>query len=434
MSEELSAEPRNSYRALLTNVNFMKLWLAQIFSQLAANLLNFALIIRVFDLAAGTKYASISVSLLVLAFGVPSIIFALLAGAYVDHLDRKKVLIITNLIRAVLVVGFLFFDSNLLMIYGLVFVISIFSQFFVPAEAAAMPKVVDKRDLPAANSLFLFTLYGSFAVGYALAGPIISAWGQDAIYWVTGGAFLFATLLCMALPKMHAAVKGLNFAAINHQVATTIGTTTRKIASTPRLLFPIMNLTIIQMMVGVVAVIAPALALVLFGQNLAAVSGQIIVPAAIGMLLGAAVVGYWLKKSDRIVTIDIGILLAVIVLIAAYFIPYFKDSAIYHTMIITGLFVVGFSAAIISVTAQTLLQTNSTDEERGKIFGTLNMMMNIAASIPVLLAGIIADILSPLSVLAISGLLIGAYGVYQFLTIRKHEQLYSSNDKKQGLN
>ena len=433
MSEELQGESRNSYRVLLTNFNFMKLWLAQIFSQLAANLLNFALIIRVFYLAAGTKYASISVSLLVLAFGIPSIIFALLAGAYVDHLDRKKVLIVTNLIRAVLVVGFLFFDSNLIMIYVLVFVISIFSQFFVPAEAAAMPKVVDKRDLPAANSLFLFTLYGSFAIGYALAGPVISAWGQDAIYWIAGGAFLFATLLCFGLPKMSAAMKGLNFSAINHQVASTIGQSTRKILSTPRLLFPIMNLTIIQMMIGVVAVIAPALALVLFGQNLAVVSGQIIVPAAIGMLIGAAVAGYWLKKSDKIITIDIGIGISVVVLIAGFFLPNFKDSSLYNLIIMACLFLIGFSAAIISVTAQTLLQTNSSDEERGKIFGTLNMMMNIAASIPVLLAGIIADILSPLTVLAISGLFIGIYGIYQFLTIRKHELLYSKGKDNQGL-
>ena len=98
---------------LLTNKNFLKLWTSQLFSQLSANLLNFALIIRVFDLAAGTKYASISVSLLVLAFGVPSIIFALLAGAYVDHLDRKKVLVATNIIRAILVLMLLFFDNNL---------------------------------------------------------------------------------------------------------------------------------------------------------------------------------------------------------------------------------------------------------------------------------------------------------------------------------
>ncbi len=113
--------------------------------------------------------------------------------------------------------------------------------------------------------------------------------------------------------------------------------------------------------------------------------------------------------------------------------PNFKDSSFYNILIMVGLFLIGFSAAIISVTAQTLLQTNSSDEERGKIFGTLNMMMNIAASIPVLLAGIIADILSPLSVLAISGFLIGIYGVYQFVTIRKHELLYAKGENKQGL-
>lgn len=239
---------------------------------------------------------------------------------------------------------------------------------------------------------------------------------------------MLATLLCLGLPRMQAAVKGLNFAAINHQVATTIGQSTRKILSTPRLLFPIMNLTIIQMMIGVVAVIAPALALVLFGQNLAVVSGQIIVPAAIGMLVGAAVAGYWLKKSDKIITIDVGIIISVIVLIAGFFLPNFKDSSLYNIIIMVGLFLIGFSAAIISVTAQTLLQTNSDDEERGKIFGTLNMMMNIAASIPVLLAGIVADVLSPLSVLAISGVLIGIYGVYQFMTIRKHEQIYKKTN------
>ena len=95
--------------SLFKNFNFLKIWFAQIFSQLAANILNFALIIRVFDLSQNTSFANIAVSLLVLAFGVPSIIFAVLAGAYVDHMDRKKVLVITNILRALLVLLFLFF-------------------------------------------------------------------------------------------------------------------------------------------------------------------------------------------------------------------------------------------------------------------------------------------------------------------------------------
>jgi predicted MFS family arabinose efflux permease len=111
------------YVQLLKNTNFLKIWSAQLLSQIASNLLNFALIIRIFDLAANTPFANISVSLLILSFGIPSIIFAVLAGAYVDHLDRKKVLVITNLLRAVLVLMFLLFEQNLFMVYGLVFVI-----------------------------------------------------------------------------------------------------------------------------------------------------------------------------------------------------------------------------------------------------------------------------------------------------------------------
>ena len=76
------------YAQLLKNRNFLKIWSAQLVSQIASNLLNFALIIRIFDLASKTQFANISVSLLILSFGIPSIIFAVLAGAYVDHLDQ----------------------------------------------------------------------------------------------------------------------------------------------------------------------------------------------------------------------------------------------------------------------------------------------------------------------------------------------------------
>jgi len=84
-------------------------------------------------------------------------------------------------------------------------------------------------------------------------------------------------------------------------------------------------------------------------------------------------------------------------------------------------FGVGFANAMIGVSAQTLLQIHSTDEERGKIFGTLNMMMNLAATLPVLLAGITADLISPSSVLLIAGSMVAVYGVYQFVTLKKHE-------------
>jgi len=413
------------YKRLLTNRNFLKIWLAQLFSQLAANLLNFALIIRVFELSANTKYANIAVSLLILAFGVPSIIFAVLAGAYVDHMDRKKVLVITNIARAVLVLCFLLFETNLMFVYLMVFVISTFSQFFTPAEAAAMPRLVKKRDLTIANSFFLFTLYGSFAVGYALAGPVISSFGQNAVYWLTSGAFMVSALLCLTLPRINAELKGINIAQINSQVMSMIGQTTKKILSTPKLSFPILNLSIIQMMIGVIAVIAPALSISLFNQSLAVASTKIIIPISIGMLFGAFISGYILRKSKKIITIDLGIGVAVLILVSSYFLPRLESLALYIPVIVIGVFILGIAVSMISVTAQTLLQVNSSDEERGKIFGMLNMMMNIAATIPVLIAGVVADIVSPLAAISIAGMAIGIFGIYQFLTIRKHEAIYN---------
>ena len=407
------------YNKLLRNPDFLKIWVAQLTSQLASNLLNFALIIRVYELAANTRYANVAVSLLILAFGIPSIIFAVLAGAYVDHWDRKKVLIITNIARAVLVLGFLIFSSNLLMIYLIVFAVSVFSQFFTPAEGAALPKLVDKSDLVSANSLFLFTLYGSFVVGYSLAGPIISLWGSDSVYWVTAVSFIIASVLCITLPNLRAKLEPKDLRQVNREVFTTIHHNFTKIIKNPNLMLPIANLTIAQAMLGVIAVLAPAIAILIFNQSLAAVSYKIVVPAALGMVIGAILVGLVFKKTSKTKLINIGIGVAALMLISLSFVPELNGLRLFGAIVTLIALILGISNGFVSVSAQTLLQLNSTDETRGKIFGTLNMMMNIAAIIPVFLAGVTADLISPLSVLTISGVLIGLYGIFQYRLFAK---------------
>lgn len=411
--------------SVIRNPQFTKIWLAQITSQIATNLINFALLIRVYDLAQHTPYASIAVSILVLSFGVPSIIFALLAGAYVDHLDRKKVLIVTNVLRAILVLGFVIFNQSIIAIYVIVFLISTLSQFFTPAEAAALPRLVEKKQLLSANSLFLLALYSSFILGYSLAGPLIAFGTIQLVYWVTAVCFVVAAILSARLPQMKALEAGLNITQINHQVFVTIRATTRKIFHSPQLKFPIVNLTIGQMMIGVFAVVAPALAIVLFHQNLANVSVKMIVPAAVGLVVGALLVSQWLKNAKKVLLINIGVLLAVLGLLSFGVVTHLESTPVFGWVVVLVSFTLGFSNALVSVSAQTLLQMHSRDEERGKIFGTLNMMMNLGAMLPVLLAGVTADLISPTWVLFIAGILIAIYGVYQFFTLKKHEKLFA---------
>ncbi len=408
-----------AYRSLLKNWNFDKLWGAQLFSQLAANILNFALILRVYELAAGTRYANIAVSIFILSFGLPSIFFAVFAGAFIDHLDRKKVLVLTNILRAALVLLFFLVEKNLLLVYGLIFVISTITQFFVPAEGSALPNIVKKNDLVPANSLFLFTIYGSFIVGYSLAGPIIGSWGIEAVYVVTSVCFLVAAVLSAMLPPLRAVDKrDIPLAAIASQVRGSLRSNLSNIYHNRKLLFPILQLTIAQGLTNIIIVLAPALSLLLLGRSLATSSQVFILPAGIGMVGGAIIIGQFLRKKNKVRLIEIGLLLAATCLLALGLVKELPVSNIALTVSVLALSL-GFANALVSVSAQTLLQLNSTEETRGKIFGALNMMVNIAATIPVLLAGVTADLVSPLTVLIAVAVLIVVYLVVQRRSLNK---------------
>jgi MFS family permease len=256
-------------------------------------------------------------------------------------------------------------------------------------------------------------MYASFVVGYSLAGPIVLAFGSNSVYYVTSIAFIIASALCATLPSLRAEKSVKSIAEINREVFSTIRYSLNKIFTNPRLILPIINLTIGQAMLGILAVLAPAIAMILFGQSLASVSTMLILPAALGMLFGAIIVGQLFKNISKTKVIDGGILLASAMLILLSTIPVFHKLNFFGLIVTVVAFILGFANGLVGVSAQTLLQLNSTDEARGKIFGTLNMAMNIAAIFPVLLAGIAADLINPLYALSGAGVLIAIYGIFQ---------------------
>ena len=411
------------YRDLFKNFNFLKLWGSQLLSQIASNLLNFALIIRVFELAQGTRFANVAVSLLILSFGIPSIFFAVYAGAYIDHLDRKKVMVASNLLRAGLVLCFLIgsIEQNLWAIYLLIFIISTITQFFIPAEGAALPNVVDKKDLMPANSLFIFTIYASFLLGYSLAGPVVAGLGPDAAYYTTSVAFGVAAILSVFLPSLRATDKNhVGLIDLAKKVAANLHASMSKIMKSHGLLFPILQLTIAQAMTNVIIVLAPSLSLLLLERSLSQATYILVLPAGIGMIGGAVLIGQIFRDSDRAKLISIGLFGAAAGLVIFGSLGKIVPPQLLVPAVVAVALALGFINALVSVSAQTILQLNSTDQTRGQIFGALNMMINIAATLPVLLAGVSADLVSPTTVLIVAGALIFIYAIFQRNFFRKY--------------
>ena len=427
------SELREDAQRLVQNRNFRRLWSAQILSQIAQNLLNFALIIRVFDLAQGTRLANIAVALVILAFGIPSIFFAAAAGVYIDHWNRKKVLVITNALRGLLVLGFPFVEHNLSLLLLLCFTIASITQFFVPAEAAVLPKIVREKDLLRANSLFIFTMYASFIVGYSGSAPVITAFGNQGPYFVTAFMFVLATLLVLALPNLKAEKKSeVPFKQVLRTTQAEIISNFHIIRGNRNLSYPILQITLTQATIGVIVALAPALSLALLHEPLKNAAHVIIIPAGLGLVAGIASVGYIASKVTKVRLMAIGFIFAASSLMLLGLTGALNKHIHGHQLasgpvvavIVASLvFILGFMNAIISSSAQTILQENTTDASRGKVFGALGMAINIAATLPILFAGILASLSSSTKVIFGIGAGLLIYGLYQFATVRKHEAL-----------
>lgn len=412
------------YLSAIRQTNFAKLWVAQIASQVAANLLNFALIIVVFELAQQTRFASFAVSLLVLSFAIPSIFAAPAAGQYVDYWDRKKIMVFANAARALLAFLYLSAEHSLTLILLLTFISATITQLFLPAEAATIPKVVSSKNLLAANSLFVFSMYAAFMVGYSASGPAISWLGEDGPFYVTIGLYVLATVLVMLIPKQP--VKK-NAARPQLHLVRQLKSNWAVIREHPDRYFALTQLAIIQGVVFVLITLAPALSLAILHVPLQQASHVLIIPVGIGMVLGVLLVHSAVRQFSKIRALRVSFLIAAAALIMLGLTgQLYRD---YHgsplvpvaqvgVIVASIMLVLGIMNAMISALAQTLLQETTTDENRGKVFGSLQMMINIASTLPVIFTGILADLISVTKVIMIIGLALGLYGLYSLRQYR----------------
>jgi MFS family permease len=407
------------YLILLRQPNFLRLWLAQILSQVGQNLLNFSLIIVVFDLAQGSRFANLSVALLVIAFGLPALLFASIAGSYVDLWDRKKVLVASNLIRAGLVLLYPFAAHSLWLILLLSFLISTVLQFFVPAETATIPKLVFKKSLLSANSVFIFTIYAAFIVGYSASGPVVALFGNHGPYVVVAVMMFLAGLFSATLPAQPATKAATE--RPRTQIWQHMQENWRLVTSHRERYFSIWQLTITQAVVSVLITLAPALSLALLHIPLQQASHILIIPVGIGMVLGVMLVGSVTRDRAKTTVIQTCLVIAAITLTMVGLsgqlyriyqgntvVPVASISLIVGTLML----MLGLLNALISATAQTMLQESTTDDNRGKVFASLNMMINLAATAPILVAGLLSAVLSVTKVIALLGAALTVYALW----------------------
>jgi MFS family permease len=155
-------------RLVRQNANFRRLWTAQIISEIGDWFYSLAIYSLLLQL---TGHAS-SVALALVLQVIPQTLFGPLSGIVNDRIRRKRVMIATDLVRAVIVFSMLAVRSRgmVWLVYPLLFAESVMWAFFEPARTAVIPNVTTSEDLILANTLSSTTWSLNLVAGAALGG------------------------------------------------------------------------------------------------------------------------------------------------------------------------------------------------------------------------------------------------------------------------
>ena len=160
--------------AVFRRRSFTLLWTGQFVSTVGDALLIAGAGILIFQ----RTNSALGVGLMAAATVAPALVVGLIAGVAVDRFDRRRIMLVADLLRAAIVILIpVLIRFDLVFLYLLVAASAAVSEFFSPALDATLPEIAPDEELGAANSLMAISSFGSTAVGFA-AGGLIAAMGD----------------------------------------------------------------------------------------------------------------------------------------------------------------------------------------------------------------------------------------------------------------
>lgn len=435
-----STEQRRSttFSSVIKNRGFLNLWINQILVQLSFNSLNFALIIWVFNLTGSNT----AVSALLFAIYLPAVILGLFAGVLVDLIDRKKIVLTINFFLSVSFFSLIFLKQSYPGVLLVTFIINALGQFYAPAEASAIPLVVKKNQLTGANSIFSVTLYSTFLVGFGLAGPLINHLGIDFVFALEGIALALGFVFALTFPSIIAkpdeegrellkALEKADFKKIQAIGLLEIVKTMRLIKGKLSVLTSIIILAGVQMVVGILAVLVPGFLENSLRIKATEASYVLVIPLGVGIVTGGLILARIAHKFIRRKLVGKAIIFGGLLFFLVGISPIISPAIKYFhhrekalsfftqpslsTVLVIGSFLLGIAMVSILVPTQTVLQENTEDSHRGKVFSVLGVAMSALSLAPVFLAGVLADLFGTAPIFIGLGILIMGIG---FLGLR----------------
>lgn len=352
------------------NQTFDLLWASQILSQITLNMINYVMATRIYERTGST----VAVSLLWVFGYLPAFFLGPFSGLLVDLWDLRKILLVTNFLQGLTMLLFLTIGNRLYPIYPIVFLYSLLNQFYNPAEAASIPWLVKRKDLPTANSLFMLTMQSALIFGLGVSGLLMRFLGQNKPIWISAACLFLAAVAVYFLPRKNFQKKDLSAGLSEFWEEIKSGYSFVK--NTRIILFPILLAISFQVFLVVLGVSLPEFASNILKIQLQDAGPLLIIPLGLGALCGTFVMNKFAYKFRKRTLMKRG--LSVIFSILFFFSVILPFLGRYKLVAaIPLMFLAGLGGFFIAVPNQTLIQEHTPEHLRGRVYGTLGFLGNM---------------------------------------------------------
>lgn len=387
--------------SLLKNARFLRLWAGQGISFVGDFVSMIAMVVLVVELSGSAS----AVGGLLVARLLPTLASPL-AGVLADRLDRRTVLVASDLARAVLMLGAVF-ARDLAVLYAISFLMGAARTLFNPTIRAAFPSVVGRGDLTRANALISGTFSVSFTVGPALGGLLVATVGVEAAFVFDAATYLVSAAFLSRVP-MPPPERGEGVGFVQELRA---GFRYLAGARVPLAIVVGAFLTILTVNVTVPAEVF--LARDTFGAGDAGY-GLLVGIWGGGAVLGSALVALLSGRINLLVPYFLGIFASALAFAGVGTAPIFA-------LALGALAVAGTSNGIDNVTTDTILQERVPDELLGRVFAARFLTYGVGEAFAYPVGGLIVDAVGPRSTYLIAAGATAAVGIalLLFLAIPK---------------
>jgi MFS family permease len=383
---------------ILHDDDFRRLWLGKLFSLTALNATLYTLLVLAVGSGSG---ASIKSALFITAYLLPTATLGSISGVLVDRLPKNLLLCALNIGRLGLLAILIMADTDVWTIYGIALLIAMTSQFSGPAEAAALPHVVEPHQLIAANSANNFGGLISQIAGFAIIAPFfLNTVGPRPLFFVAAalfgiGAFFFLTIGRLGPHEVDIDSTVDAVRDMRKEFAEGWETLGRNLSAYMSV--------IISVLAGVASLVAVTL-MPAFTQDVLDIPVQnaifVFLPAAIGIVAGLRLVQVLERRVAKVwlVGAGFGLLcaslmgLSMTAPLASMVSGGMNETAARIGVTIFFSTCAAFSMSVTGVSSRSLVNETMPREVQGRIFAAQNVLSNLASIPPALLAGVLSEL------------------------------------------